>query len=496
MDFAKNFFHNLDRDTLLHPSLICLWDHFIMGVVIVDGDGIVNYMNPLQKRIDGFEHISVIDEPIDKLYLANQEEIIPTRQCLRTGKPLLKKTYWYKTRRNELFKSMNDFFPIFREGKVDGVISFTVTTSTNQMFTNELSDKKNRRKKQNDKMPVLFTFGKIIGQEKRFLDAIVYARAAVKNDSAVMIWGESGAGKELFAQSIHSASARSDQPFVPVNCAAIPETLLEGMLFGTTKGAFTDAIDKSGLFEEANGGTIFLDELNSMPMELQAKLLRVIQEKRIRRVGCLNEEDVDVKIISSLNEHPLKAIERGTLRRDLYYRLAVVGVSIPPLRYRKDDISLLTKTFLEDSCNAIGKEPVAVSDDVMALFQEHEWPGNVRELKHVIEGALALLDGEGVITRSKLPAHFLEAYGRKGQPSESQPAGTQWKTLVPEEEIFDFNDIGSGQRVPLKACIKEYEERCIRKVLRLTGGNVAKASRLLEMSPSSLHYRIKTLGIM
>jgi len=496
MDFNTEIFQNLNRETLLHPSITCLWDHFSMGMVIVDGNGICNYMNPLQKLIDGFEHISVIGEPIDRLYLANEEDVIPTLQCLKSGKPLLKKTYWYKTRKNDLFESYNDFFPLFKDGKVDGVISFTVNTSTNQMLTDAPSKKTKRGKKHGGSKQALFTFDKIIGQDRRFLDAISHAKAAIKNDSAVMIWGESGAGKELFAQSIHSASLRCNGPFIPINCAAIPESLLEGMLFGTTKGAFTDAIDKTGLFEEANGGTILLDELNSMPMGLQAKLLRVIQEKRIRRVGCLNEKDVDVKIISSLNEHPLKAIERGALRRDLYYRLAVVGVSIPPLRNREDDISLLVKSFLEDPCNALDQQPATFSDDILDLFQKHDWPGNVRELKHVIEGALALLDEDRIITKRKLPAHFLESYGRTELASETQTMPTNSNSLVADEEIFDFNDIGSRQRIPLKSCIKEYEERCIRKVLRLTGGNVAKASRILEMSPSSLHYRIKTLGIL
>ena len=496
MNFNAQFFHNLNRETLLHPSITCLWDHFGMGIVIVDGEGVCNYMNPLQKRIDGFEHITVIGESIDKLYLANEEDIIPTLQCLKSGKPLLKKTYWYKTRKNELYESYNDFFPLFQNGKVDGVISFTLNTSTNQMLTDGLSQKKKRGKKHGGNQRSLFTFDKIIGQDRRFLDAISHAKAAIKNDSAVMIWGESGAGKELFAQSIHSASTRSEGPFIPINCAAIPEALLEGLLFGTTQGAFTDAKDKTGLFEEANDGTILLDELNSMPMGLQAKLLRVIQEKRIRRVGCLNEKDVDVKIISSLNEHPLKAIERGALRRDLYYRLAVVGISIPPLRQRKEDIALLTHSFLVDPCNTDDKAHPIISDDVIELFQQHDWPGNVRELKHVIDGALALLDDGHVITKRNLPAHFLESYGRSELSNDAQATSSSLNPLVADEEIFDFNDIDSRQRIPLKACIKEYEERCIRKVLRLTGGNVAKASRILEMSPSSLHYRIKTLGIL
>ena len=486
-----NMFENLDRETLLHPSITCLWDNFSMGVVIVDGDGICNYMNPLQKRIDGFEHIPVIGEHIGKLYLANDEEVIPTLQCIETGTPLLKKTYWYKTRKNELFESYNDFYPIFSGGRVDGVISFTVNTSTNLMLSGTQAKKAKQRKKHGGSSQSLFTFDRIIGENRRFKDAMAHAQAAVFNDAAVMVWGESGAGKELFAQAIHSAGNRKESPFIPINCAAIPEALLEGMLFGTTKGAFTDATDRAGLFEEANGGTILLDELNSMPMGLQAKLLRVIQEKRVRRVGSHQEKEVDVKIISSLNEHPLKAVERGVLRRDLYYRLAVVGVSIPPLRQRKEDIAPLISHFLKGG----GRDTVTLTAEVIALFENHDWPGNVRELKHVIDGALALLGHGTTLSRAQIPTHFLESMERPQSLGET-PQAAPLNALVADEEIFDFNDIDTGQRIPLKSCIKEYEERCIRKVLRITGGNVAKAARIFEMSPSSLHYRIKSLGIL
>ena len=494
MVLDNDVFHNLDREMLLHPSMTCLWNTIQIGIVIVDGNGVCNYMNPLQKRIDGFEHISVIGEHIDKLYLANEEDLIPTLQCLYTGQPLLQKTYWYKTRKNELFKSDNDFLPLFKNGKPDGVISFTVNTSTNQLFY-EGHDKRKRPKKNKSSRVSLFTFDRIIGQDKRFQETIMHAMAATKTDSAAMIWGESGVGKELFAQSIHSGSSRHAQPFIPVNCAAIPDSLLEGILFGTTKGAYTDATDKAGLFEDADGGTIFLDELNSMPMGLQAKLLRVIQEKTIRRVGSLEEHKVDVKMLSSLNEHPLKAVERGVLRRDLYYRLAVIGISIPPLRQRKDDIPLLIHTFLSRFTKDT-KQQISIADDVMNLLLSHEWPGNVRELMHVIEGAIALLGDGRCITRRTLPVHFLESIQKRDYSGATPVASTVWSPLVADEEIFDFNDIESGQRVPLKSCVKEYEERCIRKVLRLTGGNVAKAGRILEMSPSSLHYRIKALGIM
>lgn len=317
-----------------------------------------------------------------------------------------------------------------------------------------------------------------------------------------MIWGESGTGKELFAQAIHSASSRASSPFIPVNCAAIPENLLEGILFGTVKGAYTDAPDKPGLFEKAHGGTLLFDELNSMPLGLQAKLLRVIQEKRVRRLGSHTELPINVRIISILNEHPLRAVEQGLLRRDLFYRLAVVGIAVPPLRKRQSDIPLLVQHVIAHSETAHKKNCINL-DDVMHLFREYAWPGNIRELAHVIEGSLALLGNGDVITVQNLPRHFREACNQlqgldellppiqPPQPAPFEPPATAGDNT----EYFDYRAVRRSDSISLKTCLREYESCCIRNVLRITGGNVAKAARIMELTPAGLHYRMKVLHI-
>jgi arginine utilization regulatory protein len=206
-----------------------------------------------------------------------------------------------------------------------------------------------------------------------------------------------------------------------VNCAAIPENLLEGLLFGTTSGAFTGARNKLGLFERASGGTMFLDELNSMATGLQAKILRVIQERKVRRLGSLRETEIDVKIISSVNKEPHVAIAENNLRPDLFYRLGVVFIPIPPLRDRKEDIVLLARHFLAKHSRALNRKVADISSDVLALFNDYDWPGNVRELEHVIEGAINLVVSSRTIERRHLQSHLTTWRRLRGQPDAIQP---------------------------------------------------------------------------
>lgn len=242
-----------------------------------------------------------------------------------------------------------------------------------------------------------------------------------------------------------------------------------------------------------------------MPLGLQAKLLRVIQEKRVRRLGSHTEIPINVRIISILNEHPLRAVEQGLLRRDLFYRLAVVGIAVPPLRKRQDDIPLLVRHIISRSELAEQKAGVGVDDEVMEVFRRYAWPGNIRELAHVIEGSLALLNGDGVITVQNLPRHFREACNLVSADEDSFPPTTLPRATVPAvpapspsadaQEYFDYRDIRRGDGVPLKTCLREYESSCIRNVLRVTGGNVARAARIMELTPAGLHYRMKVLHI-
>lgn len=444
--------------------MTAIWDSLGIGVAVVNAEGVCEYMNPIQRRVDGFSKITVTGRHITSLYVPHDIEIIPTIQCLQKGEPLLKKAYWYETTNHYLASTVTDFIPLFDHGRKDGVITFIIWTGT----TTQIAAKSRpRHTSSKDAGLSFYTFESLVGGNPALLNLIEEAKTAAKTSSPVMIWGESGTGKELFAQAIHAAGTRSEQPFIPVNCAAIPENLLEGILFGTVKGAYTDAPDKPGLFEMADGGTLLFDELNSMPLGLQAKLLRVIQEKRVRRLGAHTEIPIDVRIISMLNEDPLLAVSKGLVRRDLFYRLAVIGLGVPPLRERKADIPLLARTFIEHSELRPPQGEVDIADDVLALFQEYDWPGNVRELQNVVEEAVALGLSGGLRFQTD-PGQTVQTFSR--------PA--------PE----------SGRFLPYDAMVKAYLEDALARCEGKIQGRHS-AAELLAMHPNTLRTKLKKYGI-
>ncbi len=287
--------------------------------------------------------------------------------------------------------------------------------------------------------------------------------------TTVMITGESGTGKELVARAIHDASPRSNQRFVAINCAAIPAGLLESELFGHVRGAFTDAIgNKAGLFEEANGGTLFLDEVGEMPLPLQAKLLRVLQEGTIRRVGDNTEISVDVRLIAATLRDLKADVAAGAFREDLFYRLDVVPVSIPPLRGRREDIPQLARFFLDRHGQRHQKQ-VALADDAIAALCTQSWPGNVRELENILERALVLADGPTI------DLAFLETV----------------MTLRPDAPTSE----PSPEELSIKKATRALEADLIRKALVVTQGNRTNAAKLLEISHRALLYKMKEYGI-
>lgn len=319
-----------------------------------------------------------------------------------------------------------------------------------------------------------YNFKDIIGENSKIIDLKILAKRAAFTNSPVLIYGETGTGKELFAQSIHNASKRAKKPFVAINCAAVPETLLEGILFGTVKGAYTDAVDRPGYFEQASEGTLFLDEINSMPFMLQAKLLRALQEKKIRRVGGMTDIPVNPRIISSTNVKPLEAIEKGLLRSDLFYRLGVVCLEIPPLRERIDDLNLLSKYFLNKISMKLGKNNLKISPDLIEAFKTYNWPGNIRQLEHAIECALTVIsDYEKEITIEHIPEYM-------------KYTSTIIKKNKPQKEYY-VN--------PLKSEMARIEKNKILTVLEKTQGNISLAAKLMNLSRQSLHYRLKKYQI-
>lgn len=302
----------------------------------------------------------------------------------------------------------------------------------------------------------------IIGTSKEILYCKDKALKASQTFSPVLIYGETGTGKELFVQAIHNSSSRRNKPFIDQNCAAIPNNLLESLLFGTTKGSFTGADDRKGLFEMADKGTLYFDEINSMPLEFQGKILRVLQEGTIRRVGSNSLKKVDVRIIASLNESPEELLEEGKIRRDLYYRLNVVKIDLPPLRDRKEDIPILINHFIDKYNRRFNACIEGVEGMVMEKLISYDWLGNVRELEHLIE-SMFNIKNKGVISVSDL----LE---------------TGFK--------YDTKRI-----VPLKQKMQELEKRYILEALTITGFNVSKAAELLQIPRQTLQTKIKKMKI-
>lgn len=295
-----------------------------------------------------------------------------------------------------------------------------------------------------------------------------------ESDSPVMIYGETGTGKELFAQSIHNASRRCNGPFIAINCAAIPSTLLESMLFGTEKGAYTGAIQREGVLEQANGGTLLLDEINSMDITLQSKLLRVLQDGMIRRVGGLSDIHVDVRIISNTNIPPMQAVEQNQLRKDLYFRLGVVNITIPPLRERKEDIPLLSKTFIMAGNEKIRKNASGLDGKTLQIFNAYDWPGNVRELQHAIEYALNILPHEmDKILPEYIPDHIINAVGTEKLDSIQQQAGS----------------------MTVHEAMQQAARQCILQALEDNDGNISRTARQVGLTRQNLQHYIKKLHI-
>lgn len=315
-------------------------------------------------------------------------------------------------------------------------------------------------------------WGDIVGKSKAMERVFSVMKRVAGAPTTVLITGESGTGKELIARGLHRASSRSKAPFVSLNCAAVPENLLESELFGYEKGAFTGAVSlKQGKFEYADSGTVFLDEVGEMALGLQVKLLRVLQEQEFQRVGGNKDIKVDVRVLAATNKDLKQEVEKGRFREDLYFRLNVVHIEVPPLRERRDDIPFLAAHFLKKFGEKLGRQVNAVDPDVTASLYKYSWPGNVRELENVIERAMVLCKGN-TITEADLPPEIRES-----------------------PEIEESVDTLISWEKGLTETLDAIEERMIRQALERAGGVQAKAAKMLHVSRSNLQYKLKKYGL-
>jgi len=343
-----------------------------------------------------------------------------------------------------------------------------------------------------------YQFSQIIGSAPKMQQVFKMIERVADTDSTILILGESGTGKELVARALHFNSRRQFAPFVPINCSALPENLLESELFGHRRGSFTGAItDKKGLFQEADGGTIFLDEVGSMSSLLQSRLLRVLQEREVRRVGENVSVYVNVRVVAASNESLEEKIKAGTFREDLYYRLNVIPIQLPSLRERRDDIPLLVSHFLKDKISPRTDRPFQMTRHAMEVMCAYDWPGNVRELENAVERAATLCDGD-IVQAADLPPSILGAVQLSGKESET----AETLPTVPDSALYplrsqDFSQEGTGNPpisteplLPLKSYMREQEQAHLNRALQQCNGDKEQAAVLLGVSLATLYRKL------
>lgn len=425
-------------------------------IVIIDKKGKVMYYDDFDDNLNMLKKENVLGRSIYELYPYFRREDFTVFKAMDKKEPILNEYQSFSINGSKK-NCLNSAFPLINDFGVVGGIIISI----------ELTGNENKKKKK--RATAKYNFDDIITENIEFKKSIETLKKVSLNDSNVLIIGETGTGKELIAHSIHNSSKRKGKPFIIQNCAAIPSTIMESILFGTAKGSFTGSIDKEGLFEAATGGTIFLDEINSMSYDLQSKILRAIENKCITRIGENVERETDVRILASTNEDLEKKVDIGDFRPDLYYRLNVISFVIPPLRERKDDIEVLVKYYINHYNSLLNKNVAGISEDALELLCNYDWKGNVRELKNNIEYALNFGD-EGELIKENLPQYMIK------------------------HSKFSLPDIVENKSLAIM--VENYERKLINEAYIKCKYNVLKTSQVLNIPRQTLYYKLKKYNII
>lgn len=462
--------HSLQNKVFLLEEIIEQLDE---GIIVSNQEGDIVYYNEALAKMEEHKKEDMLGRKLWEAYNYQDRRLSEHNHILNTAKPIYTKYRAHAYSENEPKFVGYSSFPIQKNNITIGVFSITHTETSLRKQLRQTMDSKQEKMELSEEVKrnngTIYTFQDIKGNSPELLQAIAEAKNIASYNTDTLIVGETGTGKELLAQSMHNLSPRVTKPFVAINCAAIPTTLLESTLFGSVKGAFTGATNQEGLFEYAKDGTLFLDEINSLPMELQPKLMRVLQERAVRRVGSNSLIPIECTVISASNEDPELLTTGNRMRLDLFYRVAHSSVYIPPLRERPNDILFFIQHFLQKNILKYMKVDITIKPELYQLLLKYDWPGNVRELEHLIENLVIQAQSESDISEDMLPRYLKNKLSMAAIPSISRP---------------------------LKAIMHTNEEQYIRKVLKQCGGNISAAAKQLNISRQSLQYHIKKLSIL
>lgn len=433
------------------------------GICAVNKEGIVILWNSFMEERYDIKSEDIVGKPIS--------DFLEDTICERVLRRKIGISDVYSTYKKQDMYGLVHANPIFFGGEFVGVVctELDVTEARNLSFELEKTNEKLKYLQDEFKSLSNGTFERILGKSEKIEKAKAIAKQVAKTSSSIFIWGESGTGKEVFSRAIHEQSGRKGA-FVPVNCSAIPAELFESEFFGYESGAFTGANKKgkSGIFELAKDGTVFLDEIADLPLNMQAKLLRVLQEKEVRRVGGEKTIKINPRIISATNKDLEKMVKEEKFREDLYYRLNVVEIRIPALRERKEDIGILLHYFLDEMCRENGKPSLSLSKEAYKILENYRWKGNIRELKNTVEN-MVVLSSSSIIEKDDIPSYIIEST-KNNQNEEEYP-------------------------LDLTSAIEKLEIKNITKALEMSKGNKAKAAKILNIPRTTLYYKLDLYGI-
>lgn len=442
---------------------------YIDGITIIDKEGTILFTVKFNPDIDKKLEESIVGKKLFEVFHNLDPSNSSLYECMVKERLVERKGQLIKNLFLEDTITDNISYPIKHGGLIVGAIELSkvVSNDANNSETDKKNDDSTEHKTLNLKPKWInmgfkadYTLDDLICKDSKMLELKALSESVAKSSSPIFITGETGTGKELFAQGIHNASDRMNMPFIAQNCSAIPENLIESTFFGTSKGSYTGALDKKGLFEACDGGTLFLDELHCMPIHLQAKLLRAIERRAARRIGENEERKFDVRIIAATNINSEEILVNGHIRHDLYYRLSVVKIDIPPLRDRVEDIMVLSEHFIEKYNRVFEKKIISVSPEITNYLLTYSWPGNVRELENFIESAVLYVAKD--------------------------------KTVLEGDEVESLcaNVLQLKKTLPMKSILEDLELKFLKDALLISNGNVKNAAKYLEIPRQTLQQKM------